>query len=285
MRPQGVYFLPLSQPDFYRQLVNRPHHAQSAGSNLNLDAQSAGIGAVAFQPKFELSVLIASVVSQNSQGLIGQRQQQIRITIAVQICRLDGKEAGLRRIAQIPINPIQPDRLSRLRKSSQASIAPRPQACASKSQHVQPAVVIIIQQQNLLKVGGIGLDRRRFWPALKLDRQSVIQQGDNVRAQIIVEIAQGNEAGRWQVVQCIAFGPSQASLPQPQPRRFSGTQETKIQQIVAIPILQRHLPHALQVRRQACVRRPVCKRSVSLISQINQRAVGRGQPDEIELSR
>ena len=114
--------------------------AQIARGDFQPHAQSAGVGAASEQLQLELVIGIAAVVAKELQAAAFERQNQIRVAIAIKVCGCEELHLAARR-------RLREQRGRQVAKTVIAEIAPDAQSVAC-GHDVEPAVIVVVEEQQ-----------------------------------------------------------------------------------------------------------------------------------------
>src|SRR5205085_8591941 len=131
-----------------------------------------------------------------------------------------------------------------------AAIAPDTDAIAI-GDNVQPAVIIIIHEQNLLRLRAAQRQGQLFLHAAKNDFDFALVGDDKIVAQIIIEITNRDGAARGPVRREVGLYKSAGALFGEEQQWLAGAGHESARQIFVVPILDQKALSAGQRRWQA----------------------------------
>ena len=86
MHVDGIELRVFADAEFDRERLHGADGPPVAGGDFDAHADSAGVGAIADELKFQLSIGVAAIVAEQLQPVPRDAEQQVRIAVIVKVC-------------------------------------------------------------------------------------------------------------------------------------------------------------------------------------------------------
>src|SRR6266576_2378928 len=141
MHQERIELLIFPHPNLDRQAAYRPDQSQSACFDLDLAADSAGVGTVPKQLHLHLRIGVATLIAQVTQTPTRQSNNRVRIAVPVEISEVDFRYRAASEMIKTESGCL-------FLKSRKTEIAPRPDFFSNRPE-IQPAIIVVIDCHEL----------------------------------------------------------------------------------------------------------------------------------------
>ena len=231
MHQERIQLLIFPHPHLHRQALHRPDQAQSARFDLDLAADSAGVGTVPNQSHLDLRIGVATLIAQVTQAPVRQGNNHIRIAVPVKISEVDFRHRAAIEFIKAELGCL-------FLESGKTEIAPHSDFFSNRPE-VQPSIIIVIDCYNLADTR---ISRKCDFlslSAIEADADFPITHHRQVRPQVVIEIA-GAKNGACDPIGRLAGNQPSAALFFQQQRRPLLPASDHIRDPVPVPIFHHY---------------------------------------------